>query len=373
LIRILNIISDTNIGGAGLSLLNYLKNRGDGFDSAVALPRGSKLLPRLKELGVQYYETDGIADKSLDLSSLRELCRIIREHSPDIVHTHGAMSGRIAGRICGKAVVFTRHSAFPLSPRLTHGAGKLLYGTISNVLTDRAIAVSPVCRDDLISGGLKERKIDIVLNGTEPLPVPESDVRRNARLNFGIDDDVFVAGIPARIEEYKGHMYILEAARLLLDRGRRLRILIAGTGTFEDAVRTRAEALGLGDTVCFLGFVSDTRTFYSALDLQLNASYIEATSMSLLEGMSMGLPAAVSDAGGNPWVINDGINGLLFKSRDSTALADCIERIMDSASLREKLKEGALETFSEKFSSAAFARGVEKTYLKVLEDKGHGR
>ena len=371
--RVLNIISDTNIGGAGLSLINYIKNRSADFEVCAALPLGSLLTPRLAELGIRCYETNGISDRSLDLSAVNELKKIIREADPDIVHTHGAMSGRIAARLCGKAVVFTRHSAFPLSYRLTHGPGKLVYGMLSNSLADRAIAVSDVCRDDLISGGMDPGKIDVVLNGTDPLPAPDSERREEARRMFGVTDGEFTAGIPARIEPYKGHIYILEAVRTLLDRGKDLTVLIAGTGTSEDAVRARAEELDLGSHVRFLGFVSDMESFYSALDLQLNASYIEATSMSLIEGMSIGLPAVVSSAGGNPSVIEDGVNGLVFPARDSLALAGCIERIMDSPELRRTLSVGALDVFSRKFTGAAFARGVEDTYIKALEGRANGR
>jgi len=373
LIRVLNIISDTNIGGAGLSLINYVKNRGPDFEVCAALPGGSMLAPRLAGLGVECREIHGISDRSLDLSAVRELKRIIREVDPDIVHTHGAMSGRIAARLCKKPVVFTRHSAFPLSPRLTRGPGRFLYGRLSNALCDRAIAVSSVCRDDLISGGMDPNRIDVVLNGTDPLPMPDSGRRELARRAFGVPDGAFVAGIPARIEEYKGHMYILEAVRALLDRGKDLTVLIAGRGTYEDAVRKRADELELGGAVRFLGFVSDTESFYAALDLQLNASTVEATSMSLIEGMSIGLPAVASSSGGNPAVIEDGRNGLIFHTRDSAALAAAIERVMDSAELRARLSAGAIEVFNEKFTGDAFARGVERTYTKVLEGRAYGR
>lgn len=371
--KILNIISDTNIGGAGLSLLNYVKYHSPENDVCVAVPSGSMLIPRLEALGIRCIETHGLADRSLDLSAVSELKHIIREESPDIVHTHGAMAGRIAGKLCGRTVIFTRHSAFPLPPRLTHGVGKIVYGGISNLLSDRAIAVSPICGNDLIKGGMKPEKIDIVFNGTEPLPIPDSESRARAREKFGVSNDVFVMGIPARIEEYKGHMFILEAAKKLKEQGRKFAILIAGTGTFETDVKNCAETLGVNDCVHFLGFCSDMQSFYASLDLQLNASTIEATSMSLIEGMSIGLPAVVSDAGGNPWVIENGINGLVFPSRDSTSLAAYIGNIMDSPSLYETLKNGALRIFSEKFTASAFAQGVEQTYRKALEEKRHGR
>ena len=69
----------------------------------------------------------------------------------------------------------------------------------------------------------------------------------------------------------------------------------------------------------------------NVLDVQLNASWgTEATSMALLEGMSLGLPTVASDYGGNPWVVRDGETGLIFPRRDPAALAGAMERLMNS-------------------------------------------
>ncbi|MBQ8852535.1 MAG: glycosyltransferase, partial [Oscillibacter sp.] len=123
--KFLNIISDTNIGGAGRVLLNYLQyaNKED-FETAVAVPRGSLLAQPLRDLGAAVYEVDGMVDRSYHKDDVKALMTLIREVDPDIVHTHGALSGRIAGRRCGKIVIFTRHSAFPVSAKLRYPPGR---------------------------------------------------------------------------------------------------------------------------------------------------------------------------------------------------------------------------------------------------------
>ena len=65
MIKVLNIISDTNIGGAGRVLLNYLQYAdGKNFDTSVAVPRGSLLVQPLRDLGATVYEVDGLVDRS---------------------------------------------------------------------------------------------------------------------------------------------------------------------------------------------------------------------------------------------------------------------------------------------------------------------
>ncbi|MDR3278045.1 MAG: glycosyltransferase, partial [Oscillospiraceae bacterium] len=167
--RLLHIISDTNLGGAGRVLLNYLAFRDrSAFDVEVALPRGSALTAREELRDVRVHELDGLRDKSFDLSAVRALSRLIGETAPDLVHTHGAFSGRVAAKRRGVPVVFTRHSAFPPSPRLTKGLGKAAFRTVTARYSDRIIAVSDVCRDGLVRCGVPPGKIDVILNGTPP-------------------------------------------------------------------------------------------------------------------------------------------------------------------------------------------------------------
>ena len=121
MIRVLNVISDTNIGGAGRVLLNYMSRADrEHFDVSVAMPRGSLLKQPLEELGTTVYEVDGLTDRSYHKDDVKELEQLIGQVQPDIVHTHGALSGRIAGRRCGKVVIYTRHSAFPVPAKLKY-------------------------------------------------------------------------------------------------------------------------------------------------------------------------------------------------------------------------------------------------------------
>ncbi|NLT13934.1 MAG: glycosyltransferase family 4 protein, partial [Clostridiales bacterium] len=158
------------------------------------------------------------------------------------------------------------------------------------------------------------------------------------------------------------------------DEGRPLKVLIAGTGAYENEVRKKTQELGLSDTVVFTGFITDVAPFLSILDVQLNASYgTEATSLSLLEGMSIGLPAVVSDYGGNPYVIENEKNGLLFHTLDSAGLAGCIRRLMDNPELLSRLGESAAFIFNDRFTGRIFAQNIESIYIKTLKGATDGK
>ena len=370
MIRILNIISDTNIGGAGRVILNYLRYADrDKFETLVAIPRGSLLKPLLEEAHVTVYEVDGMADCSYASQDVKALQALIRRVRPDLVHTHGALSGRIAAKRCHVPVVYSRHSAFPVPAKLKYPPGRWVNKLLNEHYADHIIAVSPATRDNLTEGGISPKKITVVMNGVAPVS-PISDGEKAAlRRSLVLEPDVFTFGILARIEDYKGHLYLVYAAKLLKDRGySNFRILVAGTGAFEEEVTRAVTEMGVEDVVQMLGFRSDAAALLNILDVQLNASYgTEATSMALLEGMSLGLPTIASDYGGNPFVITSGQNGLLFPSKDSAALADAMAELMDHPEEVAIMREKALETYQSRFTGEVFARNTEQIYENVLK------
>lgn len=373
--RILNIISDTNIGGAGRVILNYLNYTDRSqFETLVAVPRGSLLKEPLEKAGAKVYEVDGMADRSYHKDDVKLLQTLIREVKPDLVHTHGALSGRIAAKRCHVPVVYSRHSAFPVPAKLRYPPGRWVNKLVNEHYADRIIAVSPATRDNLTDGGISPKKITVVMNGVAPVERTSPEERAELRSQLNLPEGCVVFGILARIEDYKGHLYLVEAARLLKERGvTGFRVLIAGTGAFESQVAQAIEKNQVGDVVNMLGFRSDVAQLLGALDVQLNASYgTEATSLALLEGMSLGLPTVASDYGGNPWVIKDGEEGLLFPSRNAAALADAMERLIQDGALREAMGRRALERFQREFTGEVFARNTEKIYLDILKGANHG-
>lgn len=368
MIKVLNIISDSNIGGAGRCVLTFLKyfDRSK-FGVKVVVPKGSLLIPEIKSLGIQTIEVDGIAEKSLSREGIKTLKKVIRKSGCDIVHTHGNMSGRIAGKQCGKKVVYTRHSVFPVSAKISKGIGKKLNGLINMHYADDIIAVAEAAKENLTDSGIDGSKVKVILNGVEPQSRACEETVMAIREKYGIGEDDFTVGIMARIEEVKGHIYLIEAAEKIKRSGRKIKVLIIGTGAKEEQLKRNVMEKGLEDTVIFTGFIKNVSEILSVLDVQVNASFgTEATSLSLLEGMSMGIPAVVSDYGGNPGVITHGENGFIFKSKDSDDMAECIIKLIDDDKIRSYMRKRSVEIFNEKFTAEIYARNIEHVYEELM-------
>ena len=372
-IRVLHCISDSNIGGAGRLLLHLLRHFDkDVFDVTVVVPKGSALVPRIEECGIPVIETEHGRDASHDRGGIPELCGIMRRVKPHIVHTHSPLDAKIAAWLCGvKCRIYTRHSVFDPPRRLTTFPGKQIAGAVNNTLATRIIAVAQAAADILTATGVREDKITVILNGVEPLTPSTAEESAALRRELGFADTDFVCGISARMEPYKGPSYLVETARAVCAVRPEAKFLVMGTGTtYEETMRLAREA-GLDGKMVFTGFVTDVVPYYSIMNLSLNCSWgTEATSLALIEAMSLGLPAVVTSFGGNPGVIEDGVNGFLVPEKDSDAMAEAIVRIMGDPALYDTLSAGAKTRFGEKFTAQAMTEQLETVYKEEARRGG---
>lgn len=370
--KIIEVSSDTNIGGAGKCLITLLENfHYKKFAVKVILPPDSLLKPLIEEKGVEVIEVEGIAEKSLDLGSIKKLYKIFKEEKPDLVHTHASMSARIAARHAGAKVVYTRHSVFPPKSYLTGFPGKQINGWFNNYYSDGIIAVAEAAKANLTDTGVDDARISVILNGVDGLVPVTDEEKESIRKRFGVNEDEKVISIVARLEDIKGHEYFIEAADMLLKEGVNAKFFIAGTGSYESVLRDKVKRLGRENKIIFTGFINDVDKLMNITDIQVNASYgTEATSLALLEGMSLGIPAVVSDFGGNPGVIKNGENGYVVAKQNSAALRTAISRLLGDKELYAKMSENSKIIFKETFTAEAMTRNTEEFYLKVIENKG---
>ncbi len=368
MLRVLHILTDSNIGGAGRLLVNYLHNFDrEHFDIKVVLPKNAALKPAVEAEGYTVLETEHGADKSFDLKAIFEYIGIIKREKPDIVHTHSAFSGKLAAYLCGvKRRFYTRHCAFAPPKYLTVFPCKQINGFINGTLATDIVAVAQAAKDNLTETGVDEKKITVIINGVEPMRRTSKEERASLRASLGIEDDAFVLGISARLEDYKGHSYLLDTMKEVLLGAPRARLLIVGGGSCDAALRAQVEALGIADAVRFVGFVDDVAPYYNIMDLNLNCSWgTETSCLALSEGMSLSIPCVATDYGGNPYMVEHGVNGLLVPERNSGAMADAILKIISDEALYERLSRGALDAYHNKFTARKMTEQLEALYKRA--------
>ena len=102
----------------------------------------------------------------------------------------------------------------------------------------------------------------------------------------------------AVLEERKGHRFLLDAARVLKDRGRKIQYVFAGDGSHKTQLQSLVQTLGLREEVSFVGFVKDVPRFLSSIDVLVLPSLYEGLGVAALEGMAAGKPVVATRVGG---------------------------------------------------------------------------
>ena len=368
--KVIEAISDTNIGGAGRLLLTRLGNSNTKeIETEVILPRGSRLEERFDDIGVRTHLIDGCADKSFDIGAIREISSIIKESAPDIVNTHGCMSARISAWLCEVPIrIYTRHCAFPVPRFLRTPPIRQIVGFGGMILSNAAIAVAEAAKDDLLDMGFSEDRIKVIINGVDPLRKYTAEERKKARAELGIEGKFFV-GICARLERCKDHECFLRGARILLREDDRYRFVIIGDGSEREALYRLARALEIEDKVIFTGFTDEVERYMNCLDLNVNCSVgTETSSLALSEGMSIGLPSVASSYGGNPYMVHHGENGFIYDMGDPIHLAEMISQIANDESLYLKMSRAALDRYKTELNSHQMTESTENFYKELYRE-----
>ncbi len=366
MIKVIHIISDTNIGGAGRWLLNFLKHVDTKvFEIKVILPVESLLeneIFKLNSQDIKVIEVDGMGDRSFDISVMYALYKILKDEGPAIVHTHASLTGRIAAKLVGvRYIIHTKHCIDETPPK---GVKLCISSFVNNILSDRVIAVSEAVKKNLIEAGLDRKKIITIYNGIEVLKELSTDEKEGTKSKWGISRDEMVISFVARLEEVKGHIYFIEAAHEIVKIHDKVKFLIIGTGSLDKSLRQEVKSRGLTEKIIFTGHVEDITELINITDVNVLPSLSEAFGLSIVEAMSLSIPCVATRTGGIPEIIDDEINGLLVPIRDSHALARAIVSLMEDQSLRREIGKAAKLKVEEEFTAKAMTNKVTKLYLK---------
>ncbi len=361
-LAILHVDPERGLGGGErqvLGLLAHLHAAGHR-QTLAADPRG-RLAPRAAELGIRVVPL--AIRNHLDIPAARRLAGLLAREPYAILHFHTARAHAMAaflGKSSGVLRVVTRRMDYRLR-------GGWYTRRLYNHGVQAVIAISEGVRAMLIESGVEPARIHLVPSGVEPAWfAPRPGARAAARERHGISDAQWLAVVVGALEERKGHAVLLDALASLRDP--RLRVLCAGDGSLRDALPAHAAALGLGDTVRFLGAVDDVAELLAAADAFLMPSHHEGLGVAALEAMAAGLPVVASRVGGLPEAVIDGETGLLVPPGEAAALAHAIARLVADPAQARAFGAAGRARVEACFSMTAMAEGTLAVYRAVVGD-----
>lgn len=239
----------------------------------------------------------------------------------------------------------SRHSATELTSSDRYVRTRALE-TRCMAAADLVVTLGEAMREEIVARGVPAERVVIIPNAVseqflEPLPAASA-----LRARLGLQPGEYVVGLVSSLVAHEGIGTLLEAVRILNDRGTPARALIVGDGPERTALQRQAADLGL-DAV-FTGRVApaQVRDYHAVLDVFTVPRTPDrvcqlVTPLKPVEAMASGLPVVVSSVRALAEIVADQQTGLLFPPLDAGALADQLEQLRVRPELRARLGASA--------------------------------
>lgn len=211
----------------------------------------------------------------------------------------------------------------------------------------------------------------LIYNGLDIRALPFSGVEPEAR-------EILAVG---RLIEKKGFHVLVEACRLLRERGVGFTLRIVGSGPEEGPLRAQIARSGLSDVARLTGPTPQAEVLAAMRKAALLAAPCvvsedgnrDGLPTVLLEAMAVGLPCVTTDVTGIPELVADGETGLIASEGDPDTLADRMEALLADAPLRQRLSHAGRARIERDFDIDANTAQLRALFAKAAARRGVDR
>ncbi len=385
--RILNLIDTLGTGGAQMIVYQMarLADRDKYEYTACGCLESGYYEELLKENG---FAVESVAIKRRSvllfplfiydvLHTIFRLSRIIKKRNIDIIHTHlpdSNIFGAIVGRLLGIPVVITIHNNIIMpcdrtAPLRNWLRKKVIKTTFSQV--EALIGVGADIGQSMIDQGhvKEDTPILTILNGVDYDKFAKKRNVKKIRENLDLPLNSKVLSCVSRLENAKGHTYLIEATARLKKKFPLLRVLVVGDGSLLNDLVEQAKQAGVTEQIRFLGRRSDVPDIVAASDIFVLPSLHEGVPLVVLEAMSARKPVVATNIHGTREVVVDGEDGFLVPARDPVSLAKRIDELLYNPDLGDSMGEAARAKVKKRFTAKMMVRNVEYVYQSILEKR----
>jgi len=361
-IHIQHVVLSLQPGGLENGVVNVANRLAPGeFKSSVCcLKFGGEFVARLRPDTIAVHEM-GLAKGNDPWLPLR-LARLFRRTRTDVVHTRNAEAfyyGFLGARLAGVARIVHSEHGRTFDDRAIRYRIQRLFSRG----TDRIFAVTEQLRRDLVSHvGIPAERIEVLYNGVDFTRFVPADPKLT-RARLGIAENVLLVGSVGRLVAVKNYALLVRAVAALGMEN--VRLCFVGNGAERAALEALSRELGIAEKVIFFGHRDDVNDILGAMDVFVLPSVSEGMSNTLLEAMAAGVAPVASAVGGNPEIVHDGADGLLFPSGDLAELTRCLRRLLADAELRRRFGATARDKVLKDFALDGMIARYEALYRSL--------
>ena len=360
--RILYVITSTDVGGAEQSLVSLVRCVGKKHTvRVVCLKALGSLAQEIRLAGAQVVSLEMTG---AGLGSVSKLVRELEIFKPDIVHALLFRAIEFARLACaGRNIklITTPHFDLSQKPCWMRGVDRVLknFDTVScaesvstykYLLTNQHYAKS---KTELIKNSVKKS-----------LFFKDNFLKSRMREEKKFSDSQVVFICVARLAKIKNQLTLLRAFSLIVPSCPQARLILVGEGSERKNLEQFVQKHNLQQQVSLVGEQQDVNKWLNMADVFVLVSTEESLPMALLEAQQVGLPCIVSRVGDMPERVLHGKNGFVCNAKDTILLSCLLAEMCDNASLRSKMSE---ETLRLEALLQDSTEQYEQIYEKVIQ------
>ncbi len=313
-----------------------------------------------------------------DLLAFIKIMSLCLRKKYDIVHTHTAKAGilgRFAAYLCGgRIIIHTLHgstfhnSAGPLAKNVYIFLERLAFK-----VTHKMIVVGTDLRDRYIASKIGRKKDYIVIRSGFDLDrfLLSKQTIQNYRIQtchqWGIDKYSFVFGSVSRLEDRKGHIYLLKAISPLLQQYPNTYLVIAGEGAQKHFLMQFAKSHGISEKVMFTGYRSDIEKVISAFDVFVLTSLWEGLPRVLVQASALAKPIVTFDVEGAKEIVENNSNGFIVALKDVEGLKNRLLYFLNSPNDADNMGQKGRGKVSSDWHRDVMVQNIRDLYYDLLD------
>ena len=215
--------------------------------------------------------------------------------------------------------------------------------------------------------GLPFEKINVVPNGVNITNYSGIERDYEFRRRYAMDNEKIILFMGRLVYE-KGVQYLIGAMPKILEHYHDAKLVIAGKGGMIDELKQEVYNMGLGDKVCFAGYLNgkDVGKMYKAADISVFPSTYEPFGIVALEAMLAEVPVVVSDIGGLNEIVDHRQTGMKSYCGNSNSIADSILELLFDPALCNNIVKKAKTTVRNEYNWNKIAQDTHFTYQKAI-------
>lgn len=301
----------------------------------------------------------------------RELLKIIRDISPDLIHIHGFSSDALLMTLCMYnkwPILITAWGSDilirPNEKRLVEWMVKIILKRVNLVTTDAHHVVQR-----LEALGANPEMVHIINFGTDVDKFSPQISDGDLRQKLGLGTSPAVISLRS-LEPVYDIPTIFQAAQIVLREVPEAKFLIIGKGSQEAILRQQAVDLGISESIIFVGYVRNDELpkYLNSADIYVSVSLSDAgLAGSTSEAMACGLPVIVTDFGDNAAWVKDGVNGFTIPLRNPDILAERILYLIKNKEVGRRFGELSRQVICSNNNWNTEMGKMEKIYEELIE------